>query len=78
MPRSLRVGAVGCGAWLLLDAPLAFAQYARSEGVFTGPQLTVRTVLLDREKGTVAASVALSQGSCSGSVAGSAPSPNAG
>lgn len=55
---------------MLLAAGSACAQYARSEGVFVGPQLTVRTVLLDAGKGVAAASVTVAVNSCSGSIAG--------
>src|SRR3569832_2304521 len=46
------------------------AQFALSEGVFESDSLEIHVVLLDASKGVAAASVAVSQGSCSGSVAG--------
>ncbi|HEY8880105.1 MAG TPA: hypothetical protein VIN03_21215 [Roseateles sp.] len=55
---------------MLLATGSAFAQYARSEGVFVSPQLTVRTVLLDRSQGVAAASITVAMDGCSGSIAG--------
>lgn len=48
----------------------SFAQFARSEGTFRSNQLVLQVVLLDPEKGVAAASASLSEGACSGTVAG--------
>jgi hypothetical protein len=46
------------------------AQFVQSEGTFESKQLAVHVVLLDEENGVAAASVAVAQGACSGSVTG--------
>lgn len=48
----------------------AQAQFMRAEGEFGSKSVELRTLLLDPEKGVVAASATVTEGACSGSIAG--------
>jgi hypothetical protein len=48
----------------------AHAQYALAEGKFASSAMSITVLLLDADKGVAAASVVVSQGSCSGSISG--------
>ena len=51
-------------------ASSAHAQYMLAEGNFESETTELRTILLDKHKGIVAASAVVAQGSCSGTIAG--------
>lgn len=46
------------------------AQFMRAEGAFASESVELKTLLLDPEKGVVAASATVNEGACSGSIAG--------
>lgn len=48
----------------------AYAQYMLAEGNFESKSAELKTIVLDRKKGIVAASAAVVQDSCSGTIAG--------
>jgi hypothetical protein len=50
--------------------PPAWAQYRQIQGTYASPALQVRVILLDDDRGVVAASAEVVSGSCSGSIAG--------
>lgn len=51
-------------------SPYAQAQYMKAEGEFSSKSVELKTIVLDSEKGVVAASAAITAGSCSGTIAG--------
>lgn len=60
---------------LLLPALLAIslgsrAQFMQAEGEFSSKSVRIKTLLLDPEKGIVAASATVTEGTCSGHLAG--------
>lgn len=57
-------------SFLLLASTNASAQYANVEGRFRSQITSLDLIALDSESGVIAASTAIVQGSCSGSVAG--------
>jgi len=59
-----------CGALLLTCTVAAHAQYANIDGQFRSSSTSLDLIALDTEKGVVAASSSVTQGSCSGTVAG--------
>lgn len=46
------------------------AQFMRVEGAFASKSVELKTLILDPEKGVVAASTTVTEGACSGSIAG--------
>lgn len=54
----------------LLASISAHAQYMAAEGVFSSDSLGLQVILLDEEKGIVAAATSIVIGSCSGSISG--------
>lgn len=54
----------------VLGCSFANAEFARSEGTYSSKTLLARVILLDSKNGTVAASLVISVGTCSGSIAG--------
>ena len=53
-----------------LSSCVAFAQYAKVDGQFRSKNTSLDLIALDSESGVIAASTTVTQGSCSGSVAG--------
>ncbi|MFS2023472.1 hypothetical protein [Massilia sp. CT11-137] len=48
----------------------SYAQYMLAEGDFSSKTTELKTIVLDGEKGVVAASATVTQGSCSGTISG--------
>lgn len=65
----MRIRFLACFAAIAV-IPAAHAQYMLAEGVFTSKTAELKTIVLDVEKGVVAASATVAQGSCSGTIAG--------
>ncbi|MBB3117705.1 hypothetical protein [Pseudoduganella violacea] len=55
---------------LLFISINAHAQFMQAEAVFSSKSVRLKTLLLDPEKGIVAASATVTQGACSGHIAG--------
>ncbi len=57
-------------AALFVCSASANAQYANIDGTFRSTSTTLRLIPLDSEKGVIAAETVVTQGGCSGSIAG--------
>jgi hypothetical protein len=58
--------------WILLATawPMAFAQFANADGAYGTNGVRLQVIVLETDKGTIAASTTVTQGACAGEIAG--------